>query len=110
MILRGDDAAKKINAWAPASSLYKQSFVQDWQDKYGNNPILKEEQLALTPMVFVFWDERYQPFVKKYQEVTFQDDRPGATEKGGWDAIAGKTTNWGFFKFGHTHPNKSTAA
>jgi hypothetical protein len=108
-ILRGDDDAKKINAWAPASSLYKAAFVQDWQDKFGNSPILKEEQLALTPMVFVFWDERYQPFVEKYQQVNFKTVGQALDEKGGWDAIAGKSTNWGFFKFGHTLPAKSNS-
>jgi len=108
-ILQGDDAAKKINAWAPASSLYKKAFVQDWQDKFGNNPILKEEQLALTPMVFVFWEERYEPFVQKYHVVSFKTIGEALNEKGGWDAIAGKETDWGFFKFGHTHPTKSNS-
>jgi hypothetical protein len=108
-ILRGDDAAKKINAWAPASSLYKESFVEDWQDKFGNNPILKEDALALTPMVFVFWDERYRPFIQKYQTVSFKTIGEALAESGGWDSIAGTTTNWGFFKFGHTHPNKSNS-
>jgi hypothetical protein len=108
-ILKGDEAAKKINAWAPASSLYKPQFVQDWQDKFGSNPIIKEEQLALTPMVFVFWEERYQPFIDKYKDVSFQTIGQALNEKGGWDAIAGKTTEWGFFKFGHTLPTKSNS-
>ena len=29
-------------------------------------------------------------------------------ERGGWGAIAGKP-EWGLFKFGHTHPNKSNS-
>ena len=108
-ILRADDAAKKINAWAPAASLYKPAFVQDWQDKFGNNPIAREEQLALTPMVFVFWEERYKTFSQKYKVATFKTVGEALAEPGGWDAIAGKQTNWGFFKFGHTHPNKSNS-
>src|SRR5215813_8274661 len=47
-VISGD---KTINVWSPASALYKDSFVQDWQVKYGNYPIVKEESLALTPMV-----------------------------------------------------------
>src|SRR5262249_43160394 len=39
---------KNIQVWSPASSLYKDTFVQDWQVKYSNAPILKEESLALT--------------------------------------------------------------
>src|SRR5262249_44463996 len=66
-ILNGD---QRIQVWSPASALYKDSFVQDWQIKYNGNPILREERLGLTPMVFVFWDERYQEFVRKYGKVS----------------------------------------
>lgn len=104
-ILAGD---KRINVWSPASSLYKETFVQDWQMKNGDNPILKEENLALTPMVFVMWDERYQAFVKKYKHVSFSTINEALMEKGGWSSIAGKP-EWGLFKFGHTHPNQSNS-
>src|SRR5262249_16059294 len=53
-ILSGD---QRINAWSPASAAYKDIFIQEWQVKYNSNPIIREEPLALTPMVFVFWDE-----------------------------------------------------
>jgi ABC-type sulfate transport system substrate-binding protein len=59
-------------------------------------------------MVFVFWDERYQAFISKYKEVNFDTVGQALQEKGGWDAIAGKP-DWGLFKFGHTHPNKSNS-
>lgn len=105
-ILGGD---KTINVWSPASSLYKDIFVQEWGLKYdGKNPILREESLALTPMVFVFWGERYDAFIAKYKEVSFVTISQALQEKGGWDAIAGKP-EWGLFKFGHTHPNKSNS-
>ena len=104
-LLAGD---KSINVWSPASSLYKETFSQDWQVKYNNNPILKEESLALTPMVFVMWEERYQAFIKKYNAVNFTTIAQALQEKGGWDAIAQKP-EWGLFKLGHTHPNKSNS-
>jgi Bacterial extracellular solute-binding protein len=105
-ILAGDQT---INAWSPASSLYKDIFVQEWGLKYdGKNPILREESLALTPMVFVFWQERYDAFIAKYKEVSFDTIGQALQEKGGWNAIAGKP-EWGLFKFGHTHPNKSNS-
>jgi hypothetical protein len=105
-ILAGD---RTINAWSPASSLYKDIFVQEWGIKYdGKNPILREESLALTPMVFVFWAERYNAFMAKYKEVSFVTVGQALQEKGGWDAIAGMP-EWGLFKFGHTHPNKSNS-
>jgi ABC-type glycerol-3-phosphate transport system substrate-binding protein len=104
-ILNGD---QRINVWSPASALYKDTFVQEWQVKYSQNPILKEEPLALSPMVFVFWDERYEPFVQKYKTVSFATVAQALQEKGGWDTIAQKP-EWGLFKFGHTHPNESNS-
>jgi ABC-type Fe3+ transport system substrate-binding protein len=104
-LLNGD---KRINVWSPASALYKDIFVQEWQVKYSQNPILKEEPLALSPMVFVFWDERYQAFAQKYKTASFATISQALNEKGGWDAIAHKP-EWGLFKFGHTHPNESNS-
>jgi len=104
-LLSGD---KSINAWSPASSLYKEIFVQDWQIKYSNNPILKEESLALTPMVFVMWNERYQAFIQKYKTLNFTTISQALQEKGGWNAISNKP-EWGLFKLGHTHPSKSNS-
>jgi ABC-type Fe3+ transport system substrate-binding protein len=105
-ILAGDRA---INVWSPASSLYKDVFVQEWGIKYdGKNPILRQETLALTPMVFVFWAVRYNAFLAKYKEVSFVTIGQALQEKAGWNAIAGKP-EWGLFKYGHTHPNKSNS-
>src|SRR5262249_2073729 len=104
-LVNGD---KSIQAWLPASSLYKETFVQDWQVKYGNAPILKEESLALTPMVFVIWEERYQAMIQKYKSLNFTTVAQALQEKGGWNAIAQKP-EWGLFKLGHTHPSKSNS-
>jgi len=104
-LLNGD---QRIQVWSPASSLYKDTFVQEWQVKYSSNPILKEEPIALTPMVYVMWDERYQAFVQKYKNVSFATLGQALQEKGGWDSIAQKP-DWGLFKFGHTHPNESNS-
>jgi len=99
---------KTIQVWSPASSLYKDTFVQDWQIKYSNAPILKEESLALTPMVFVIWEERYQALIQKYKSLNFTTIAQALQEKGGWNAIAQKP-EWGLFKLGHTHPTKSNS-
>ena len=104
-ILNGD---QRIAVWSPASALYRDTFVEEWQVKYGSNPILKEEPLALTPMVYVMWDERYQAFIQKYKVVSFATIAQALQEKGGWDTIAQKP-DWGLFKFGHTHPNESNS-
>ena len=104
-ILSGDE---RIHVWSPASSLYKDVFVLDWQSKHGSDPIIREENLALTPMVFVMWEERYQAFLEKFKVVSFKTIGAALKEKGGWDAIAGKP-EWGLFKFGHTDPNQSNS-
>jgi len=104
-ILSGD---KRINVWSPASATYKDTFVQEWQVKNSGNPIVKEEPLALTPMVFVMWDERYKAFIQKYKVVSLDTINQALQEKTGWDAIAHQP-DWGLFKFGHTHPNQSNS-
>jgi ABC-type Fe3+ transport system substrate-binding protein len=83
-------------------------LTQDWQLKYNSKPIIRREQLALTPMVFVFWQERYQAFSSKYPQVSFTAIDHAVHESGGWRTIAGKG-EWGLFKFGHTHPNESNS-
>jgi ABC-type glycerol-3-phosphate transport system substrate-binding protein len=104
-LLRGDE---RIHVWSPASALYKESFVSEWTLKYNKPPIVREESLALTPMVFVMWDERHRAFVKKYQTVSFRTIAQALEEKAGWNAIASRS-DWGLFKFGHTHPNQSNS-
>jgi ABC-type Fe3+ transport system substrate-binding protein len=99
---------QRINVWSPASAAYKDVFVQDWQVKFNTNPILSEEPLALSPMVFVMWEERYQGFLQKYKTVSFETIAAAEKEKSGWESIAGKP-EWGFFKFGHTNPGESNS-
>ncbi len=76
--------------------------------KYSGNPIAKEDQLALTPMVFVMWQERNQAFIQKYKALNFKTIGEALKEKTGWKGIAQKP-EWGLFKFGHTHPNESNS-
>ena len=105
-ILNGD---KRINVWSPASAAYKDVFVQEWEVKNGGgNPILKEEPLALTPMVFVVWEERYNAFMQKYKVMNLDTINQALQERSGWAAIANQP-DWGLFKFGHTHPNESNS-
>ncbi len=104
-ILNGD---QRIHVWSPASALYKDQFLQDWVTKDSGNPIEREEPLALSPMVFVMWEERYQAFIQHYGKVSFDTIAQALHEKGGWETIAGKP-EWGLFKFGHTHPNQSNS-
>jgi ABC-type Fe3+ transport system substrate-binding protein len=98
----------KINVWTPASSLYEDVFLQEWQLKNGKSPIARKEILALSPMVFVMWAERYDALIARYKELNFLTISQALREPSGWDAIAGKP-EWGVFKFGHAHPNQSNS-
>lgn len=104
-VLAGNE---KIHVWSPASALYKDYFVNEWQVKHGGDAIEKEEVLALSPMVFVFWKKRYDAFSKAYPEVSFATIAKALSAKGGWGEIA-QQADWGFFKFGHTNPTKSNS-
>src|SRR5262249_54341107 len=89
---------QRISVWAPASSLYKPAFVADWQRKHtGQSPIVASESLCLTPMVFVFWKERYDAFIAKYKMVSFSTIGEAMQMKQGWSDIAGKP-EWGRFR------------
>ena len=56
----------------PSTPLACREPVRNVLLKYNKSPILREVALALTPKVFVMWDERYQAFVTKYQTVSFR--------------------------------------
>jgi ABC-type Fe3+ transport system substrate-binding protein len=103
---------ERIHVWSPASALYTDVFLQEWQVRQsggsGGVPIAREENLALTPMVFVMWAERHAAFQKKYGEVSFRTLGQALAEPSGWQTIAGKP-EWGLFKLGHTHPNQSNS-
>ena len=103
-----------IHVWAPASTFYRDTFLREWQAKYyaeknvPDNPLIKSEILAITPMVLVMWKSRYEAFTAKVPEVTFTNLGHAMHLKTGWETIAGKP-QWGRFKFGHTHPARSNS-
>jgi len=104
-VLAGDT---RIHVWSPASALYRDVFIQEWTLKHQRAPFLREEPLAMSPMVFVLWKERHEAFLAKYGTVSFSTLGQALAEPSGWDGIAGKP-EWGLFKFGHTHPNESNS-
>jgi serine/threonine-protein kinase len=97
-----------IQVWSPASGAYRDLFEREWMERHSKSPIIKSENLALTPMVFVFWKTRREAFLQRYGKVDFQTIGQAMREPGGWGAIA-RHPEWGRFKFGHTHPNRSNS-
>jgi ABC-type Fe3+ transport system substrate-binding protein len=104
-ILDGDQT---IHVWCPASSMYRDVFDAEWQIRHAGRAIASEEMLALTPMVFVVWQERYDAFCQKYEDINFRTIAEALHAEGGWDGIA-QRAEWGLFKFGHTHPLQSNS-
>ena len=98
---------KRIHAWAPASQIYQEFFFREWEKKYSRNPVLKEANLALTPMVFLMWQSRYDQFIRKYKTLNFAS-LTKAVSLGNWEAIANKP-EWGAFRFGFADPMTSNS-
>jgi hypothetical protein len=86
-ILKGD---KQIHVWSPASRLYQETFLRDWEAGHKGKPILKQEYLALTPMVFIMWKTRYEAFKVKCPEISFRTIGYAIRARSGWGTIAGK--------------------
>ena len=52
-----------MQVWSPASSAYRDTFERGWRAKHGKSPILKAENLVLTPLVFVMWEGPHEAFM-----------------------------------------------
>ncbi len=98
--------AKKMHLFSPGSSVVKDVLVTEWQTRFGKNPILREESLALTPMMFIAWKDRKEAFALKYPLMSFDTVAQALGEQTGWGGIANKP-DWGFFKFGCPDPANS---
>ena len=102
------DNKQPIHAWAPASSAWESTFRGDFQVRHGSDPIGRREVLALSPMVYVWWKERYQAFLAKYGAGDAKNLAIALTEPTGWAGIANKP-DWGLMKFSHTRPDQSNS-
>ena len=106
-ILQGPGAAP-IQAWAPESALYAGILEQEWRLKHPAGPVLRSQELLRSPMVFVMWKQRLEPFLEKYPELNFTTIAQALQEPGGWGRIADKP-DWGNFDFAHADPLTSNS-
>ncbi len=97
-----------IHVWSPASSMVEPLLSEPWEREHGKSPILSDAPLALSPMVYVMWKDRYDAFVAKYGALNWKTISQGLQEPTGWAAIADKP-EWGIFTFGHTLPTHSNS-
>ncbi|MCI0618027.1 substrate-binding domain-containing protein, partial [bacterium] len=102
-ILSGNE---KIHVWWPTSLLQEELFKLEFQKKFGKPPVALKQELAMTSMVFVMWENRYNQFLEKYKKVSFTNLHKAMLETNGWADIAGKP-DWGLFGFGYADPEQS---
>ncbi len=63
---------KRIHVWSPASSLVQALLSEPWEREHGASPILSDAPLALTPMVYVMWEDRHKAFAAKYGDLNWK--------------------------------------
>lgn len=100
--------------WIPSSSLWVNRLNNQW--RAGGNAsdlILRSGEyqaapLVLSPIVFVMYQDRADPFLKKYQRADWTTVQQAINEPGGWQAIGGDP-NWQTFKLGQVNPRTTNA-
>jgi serine/threonine-protein kinase len=102
--------SRPFHAWTPANNANRELFEREWKVRRPGlrGPVAEAKNLVMSPMVFVFWKERLDPFLKKYGRVDFKTLALAMHEPGGWGTIAGKP-EWGLFRFAHADPARSNS-
>ena len=98
----------RLHAWSPASSISRSRLEHRWRAQREGEPIGRSESIALTPLVYAMWRQRYEPFVAHYGKVTLETIGKALAERGGWGVIADRP-RWGRFRFAHAHPARSSS-
>jgi serine/threonine-protein kinase len=105
VLLEGE---RTINAWAAASDLREKEFLEKWETKFKHRPIAHKRSIAMVPMVFVVWQDRYEALTQRYKQITFDAIGQAMKEKNGWEGIAQKP-DWGPFLFGQSDGARSNS-
>lgn len=106
------DGTTKAHAWAPASTMYRDVFARAWTAHQGavggKKEVLDEgKSLVLSPVVIAMWKPMAQALGWPGKPVGWGDVLALSKDPKGW-ASKGHT-EWGSFKFGHTHPTFSNS-
>ncbi len=97
--LRRLNAGEACHLFLPASSLQKQEMPPQ--------SIQLGVTLVRSPMVYLFWDDRYQAFLKKFGRVDAHSLRQ-ALVASDWQMLGGPA-EWGYFKFSFAAPSSSNS-
>jgi serine/threonine protein kinase len=99
--------------WSPASFLELNQLSSAWQKGYAgkdiiiNSGALQAKSLVSSPLVFAFWRDRAEAFLKYYPSVDWPSIHD-ALKQSSWANIGGSSV-WGPVKFGHTRPDQSNS-
>src|SRR5262249_20622586 len=108
------DGKEKPTLFSPADSLVLNLFASDWSPKFQNDGYVKSRDpaprpLAITPLVFVIWEDRASALQAAGKGVvSWKVIHDAVNDPKGWPAVGGKP-EWGFVKLGHTNPTLSNS-
>jgi ABC-type Fe3+ transport system substrate-binding protein len=105
--------SRKPTAWIPASTIWVNLLNEQWRPTHQTDLLLRSGEygttpLALTPMVFVMFDERAKVFTASKSEVDWLEIQEAVTAPTGWSALGGNEA-WGRVKYGQPNPSTSNA-
>lgn len=99
--------------WSPASFLELNQLSSAWQKGHAgkdiiiNSGALQAKSLVSSPLVFAFWRDRAEAFLRHYPSVDWPSIHD-ALKQSSWANIGGLSV-WGPVKFGHTRPDQSNS-
>jgi Ca-activated chloride channel family protein len=94
--------------WSPASSVYIPVANAEWRRSHADDLVTGNiKDLVLSPVVIAMWKPMAEAMGWPSKPLGWADIATLATSPEGWAAYG--YSEWGNFKFGHTHPNYSNS-
>jgi Ca-activated chloride channel family protein len=99
---------KKAHLISPASGAYLE-LGNAWAKDRKQPPLVgnRRNNLVLSPVVIAMWKPMAEALGWPNKEIGWADLRKLAGDREGWGAVG--HPEWGRFKFGHTHPERSNS-
>jgi len=102
------DGTLQPTVWSPASSIYIPVANAEWKKNHSDDLVTgTPKDLVLSPVVIAMWRPMAQALGWPDKAIGWADIAQLSTSTEGWSAYG--HTEWGLFKFGHTHPSYSNS-
>jgi Ca-activated chloride channel family protein len=102
---------RKAHLISPASMSYLK-LGNAWSQKKDKRPLTLDEEprpLVYSPVVIAMWKPMAEALGWPGKQIGWKDLRELANNREGWGSLGEKYKEWGPFKFGHTHPERSNS-